>query len=77
MNKNAIEDLNLIIARTAALSGGLRQFEMITSRCYQPASVDSRIQSLQEHVEQLYGMVQRVCALITANESEPAPTPHG
>lgn len=57
-------ELNLIIARSAAVAGRLRQFEMRSSRDYQPDGAFAEFLTLQEHVETLYGMVQRVCAIL-------------
>jgi len=68
LTKAERRELNRIIVDTASLGGSLRQFEMATSKAYQPSSVEEQIQSLQEHAERLYGMVQRVCAILLEDE---------
>lgn len=64
MRRRAIAELNAILARTASLSGRLRQFEMRSSKAFEPEGEFAEFQRLQEHVESLYGMVQRVCAIL-------------
>ena len=64
MKRAAVEELNGIVTATADLGGRLRQFEMRDSRDYQRAVVIDEFSTLQEHVSQLYGMVQRLAVII-------------
>lgn len=60
----ARRELNEIANRTAVLSGNLRQFEMSTSRHCVRSEISATVLSTQQHIETLYGMVQRVCAIL-------------
>ena len=64
MRRLAATELTSIMARTATLSGHLRQFEMRSSKAFEPRGEFAEFLSLQEHVETLYGMVQRLCAIL-------------